>query len=201
MPFDLARFTSELSKHGIIQTNRFEVTIENQNFPNNLFNSNIIPQEQLTAARMAFTILKDRIESVKLPGLLIDTVASARYGVGPSISSGTNVRFDPLSITILSDRDMNIHKFFVAWFNYIFDGMSNRGSLVPTYMNNYKEDYSTDISVRVYKNTNTRGQDVSDIYKFYQAFPISISEPSLGWGSNNNLYRFDVSFLYTNWSA
>lgn len=207
MPFDLARFTSELSKHGIIQTNRFEVTIENQNFPNNLFNSNIIPQEQLTAARMAFTILKDRIESVKLPGLLIDTVASARYGVGPSISSGTNVRFDPLSITILSDRDMIAHKFFVAWFNYIFDGMSTSRNSTPTFLNAYKEDYSATISVKVFNNSGTIAvadtniSSAADTYAFYEAFPISISEPTLSWSSNNNLYRFDVNFLYTNWTT
>ncbi len=197
MAFNLAEFTGALSTHGVIQTNKFEVLIHESRFnrfPFNLIDSNIITEEQ---QRIVYRMLTNRIESVKLPGLLIDTVASARYGVGPSISSGTNVRFDPLSITILSDRDMIAHKFFVAWFNYILDGMSTSRNSAPTFLNAYKEDYSATISVKVFNNSGT----FVDTYAFYEAFPISISEPTLSWSSNNNLYRFDVNFLYTNWTT
>jgi hypothetical protein len=91
---------------------------------------------------------------------------------------------------------MSIHKFFIAWFNYVFNGMSgSRGSSTSTFLSNYKQEYATDITVEVYKNIS----QASASYRFFDAFPISISEPTLSWNSNNTLYRFDVNFLYTNW--
>ena len=207
MAFNLAEFTSSLSAHGVIQTNKFEVLIHDtraNRFPFSLINSNIITADN---QRMVFELLKDRIESVKLPGLVIDTFGSKRYGIGPTLSVGTNVSFEPLSITILSDRNMILHKFFIAWFNYIFDGMSNRGSSTPTFLNNYKENYSADITVKIFNNSGvaTSGSTIisgpSSTHRIIEAFPVSITEPMLSWGSNNNLYKFDVSFLYTNWAT
>jgi hypothetical protein len=207
MPFNLAEFTGALSTHGVIQTNKFEVLIHESRFnrfPFNLIDSNIITEEQ---QRIVYRMLTNRIESVKLPGLVIDTFDSRRYGIGPKVSVGTNVSFEPLSITILSDRDMIVHKFFVAWFNYIFDGMSTSRNSTPTFLNAYKEDYSATISVKVFNNSGTIAaadaniRSAADTYAFYEAFPVSISEPTLSWSSNNNLYRFDVNFLYTNWTT
>jgi hypothetical protein len=36
-------------------------------------------------------------------------------------------------------------------------------------------------------------------YIFFEAFPVGITNPALSWRDNNNLFKFDVTFAYTNW--
>lgn len=203
MAFNIQDFASSIATHGIIQTSKFEVLIFDRQispgrfFPSSIINANGLSSSEADSFRAGFTIHQDRISSVRLPGTVINTIETRMYGVGPLVKVGTNARFEPFSVSVLADDNMNLHGVFTSWLNTVFDSFSNRSSRRPTFLTNYKEEYSTDIGVIVY---NVKG-DIKARYIFHDAFPIGISEPNLNWASKNELYKFDVSFAYTNWSS
>jgi hypothetical protein len=203
MAFNIQTFADNIATHGTIQTNKFQMLIFNRRiasgsfFPASIISINGLNSDDAEAFSTGFTIHQDRIESVRLPGVVLDTYETRRYGVGPQIATTTNARFAPFSATILADGDMNLHGVFVNWLNAIFDGFSNRSNSSPTYLVNYKSEYSTDIGVLVYNNDGF----IKTRYIFHDAFPIGMSEPVLSWNSRNELYKFDISFAYTNWSS
>lgn len=204
MAFNIDAFASNISRYGILHANKFEVEINNKQLPsgeNNMFEYMKVYNNLDAGTRSSFDkgllIHKDRIESVRLPGLTVDTFQTRRYGVGPDISSATNVRFDPLSISIISDKDLNLYNFFYVWLSTVFDfGGNLNGRNTPSYMTEYKELYSTSLIVKVFETTGK----LKGKYEFFEAFPIGVSDPSLSWSNSNSLYKFDVNFIYTNWT-
>lgn len=209
MAFNVANFASNLGQHGILHANKFEVEIANKIIPSSgsttifdyMKSHNNLNAQNIQSFDGGLLIHRDRIESIKLPGLTVDTFQSRRYGVGPQISSGTNIRFDPISISVVADRDMKLYNFFYIWLSTVFsfDGnfnLSNNLSNNPSFTTEYKERYSTDISVKIF---DTSG-NVKSKYQFFDAFPTGLSDPSLSWGNTNTLYKFDVNFSYTNWT-
>lgn len=210
MAFNIQTFADNLATHGTIQTNKFEVRIFSRLVGLQSVTVDAIKDiNQLDSAEresfdLGYNISKDRIDSVRLPGLMIDTYETRRYGVGPNIKTGTNVRFDPFSISIINDKDFNTYKFFYTWLNTVFGfgtGLYENGVFVgarnnASFLTNYKNEYSTDVHVLVYDNTG----ELQNTYVFQEAFPMSISDPSLSWRDNNNLYRFDVTLAYTSWT-
>lgn len=203
MAFNIQTFADNIASHGTLQTNKFEVRLYDKILPEGtttLFQYMKIYKGfdsfETNSFDQGYLIHPDRIESLRLPGMIVDTYETRRYGVGPVIRTGTNARFEPLSISVLTDRDFNIYKFFYTWLSMVFDFTGNvyRGTL-PTYMSEYKDLYSTNINCNVYENTG----EVKNVYQFREAFPVGISEPTLSWRDNNNLFKFDVTLSYTNW--
>jgi hypothetical protein len=209
MAFNVADFASNIARYGTLQTNKFEVKFydgvrsNNPSSPSviseNIYeNLNLIPQE-IESFRRGFEIQRHRIDSVKMPGATIDTYESRRYGVGPNIKVGTNVRMEPFSISVITDKNYDLYKFFHTWMNAVFDFsglLVNRVSTrIPTFLTSYKSEYVMDAEVSIYENN----AEVKVDYRFYQVFPIGITEPSLSWRDNNSIHKFDVTFAYTNW--
>lgn len=205
MAFNIQTFADNISQYGTLQTNKFEVRI----FPRNVGPSGLIDifeymktyknldEFERNSFETGYILHNNRIDSVKLPGIISDTIETRRYGVGPVIRTTTNVKFEPISISVISDKDFNLYKFFYTWFSTTFDfnGNSYRSS-VPTYLTEYKEYYYTSLLVNVYDNV---GESPKNVYRFNEAFPTGLSEPSLSWSNNNSLYKFYVTFSYTNW--
>jgi hypothetical protein len=208
MAFNLADFSSNIGRHGILQTNKFEVDFQDRIrsedpyesvFTQIISNANLSDNEASSFVNGGL-ILKQRVESFKLPGAVIDTHGTRRYGIGPVIMTGTNVSMDPFSISVITDRDYNIYKFFNIWLDTVFNfsGLTTENSPSnrnPTFLTTYKDDYAVDTEVKIFDNAGT----VRVKYKFFDSFPISVSEPQLSWRDNNTIHRFDISFAYTNW--
>jgi hypothetical protein len=220
MAFNVQRFSDNLNNYGTLQTNKFEVFIRDistarQNENNIVSGVSVfrgirnrdylrLSDNEARAARIGLEIHKHRIDSIRVPGVTIDTYETKRYGIGPNIKAGTNVRFEPFSISVISDSDFNLFTFFNTWINTIIDfsgrqGVSENASIFqfPRYLTSYKNNYSTEIEVKIFENTGRH----KATYIFSEAFPIGITNPALSWRDNNSLYKFDVSFAYTNWSA
>jgi hypothetical protein len=218
MAFNVADFASNIARYGTLQTNKFEVYIvrrqagaigiegpgisenENVNSLSGTSGGNLTSDESFSA-ETGWQIHRDRIESVKLPGVTIDTYESRRYGVGPNIKVGTNVRMEPFSISVITDKNYDIYKFFHVWINKVFDysgrmHSSSQQGLNPSFLTTYKREYVSDVQVKMYENTGLH----KNTYMFYRAFPIGITEPSLSWRDNNNIHRFDVTLAYDNWT-
>lgn len=215
MAFNVQQFSDNLNRHGTLQTNKFEViindiasfTVSNTGIRVNTTLFNRLKEDVRTdldekfSIDTALQIHKERIDSIRLPSVMIDTYETKRYGIGPNIKSATNVRFEPFSMSLLIDENFHLHKLFQKWLNMVFDfsgriQTSGTQGLIPLYLSSYKRNYATEIDVKIYNNNGT----VKALYKFYQAFPIGITNPSLSWRDNNSLFKFDISFAYTNWS-
>jgi hypothetical protein len=209
MAFNVADFASNIARYGTLQTNKFEVKFydavgsNNPSRPSrvseNIYENLNLGAEEIESFQRGFLIQRQRIDSVRMPGATIDTYESRRYGVGPNIKVGTNVRMEPFSISVITDKNYDLYKFFHSWMNTVFDfsgllidRVSNR---IPSYLTSYKSEYVMDAEVSLYENN----AEVRVDYRFFQVFPIGITEPQLSWRDNNNIHKFDVTFSYTNW--
>ena len=213
MAFNVDQFSANLNRFGTLQTNKFEVIINDTNSlalsreiqqASSLFErlkDNVrFSETSILAFNNGITILRNRIDSVRLPAVTLDTFETRRYGVGPNIRSATNARFEPFSVSVLVDQSYSTYKFFQMWMETVFGtfepDLERRGtSAFPLNLTSYKRNYATTIDVKVFDNNGSE----SSKYTFRDAFPIGITNPAMSWRDNNNLFRFDVTFAYTTW--
>ena len=102
------------------------------------------------------------------------------------------------SFTILCDNYGDIWQFWHDWLRYIYDftpiAFPGNGNVVsqPNYSLNYKDNYSSTMSIAVYDVGGT----VIKRIDLYQAFPTSIREIPLSWEDSNNLLKLGVSVTF-----
>jgi hypothetical protein len=178
--FNIADFSSNLNKHGTIQTNKFIVRIP----PPMIFGpSNIDP------------IIEYRASAVKVPGLSFDFQNNFRYGIGPQQKFPTNMHITDVDVTFIDTARSDIWRRFTKWMNGIFDITGTSGGSQPSYVAEYKAYYETDIRIIIYDNDGY----ISNIVVLKEAYPVSLSDVSLSWSDNNRLYQFNVRFAFREW--
>lgn len=199
--FNIARFSAQIAKSGTLQTNKFIVELT---LP-------AITGGNVASRTTEGRDLSFRIEKIKLPGLNLNNMDNARYGVGPTQKFPIGIQFTETSMTIIDDRKMNYWLMFNNWIQKIYDytgpihGRSN-----PTYTLAYKKDYVTDIKISIFNNEGTRREvlpnenakpDALDngtiILK--DAYPIAINDMPLDWEQTNNLFKPVVNFTFKDW--
>ena len=193
--FNINNFRSDISKNGVLQSNKFIVAF---NSPSCMQNTYIGTKQGTRYASSTERLIQARAESVKIPGVALLQSDINRYGVGPSQKMPFSARFTENSITFISDRNSEIYNYFYTWMNKIFDfsGSSYESNIGASYATEYKDNYVTDLHVYVYDNS---GNQVNDIV-MYRAYPESINDISLNWNDNNNLIKITVSISYRDWS-
>jgi hypothetical protein len=187
MPFNIKDFSSNIDKLGTIQTNKFDIIM---NHPPLL--------QQSIGSFLDSSTLTYRAEQVKVPGAVLETVDNRVYGLGIAKKYPTNVKFTDNSITFIDDRNNSLLKYFYIWMNTIFDftGDSRLLSSSATYRTEYRENYVTDIQVRIY-NQDFKNPTTIAIMK--EAYPIFVNDISLDWESNNGLMKIVVGFAFKEW--
>lgn len=193
--FNLNNFRSDISKNGVLQTNKFLVAF---NSPSCMQNVYFGTNQGTNYASTTERLIQVRAESVKVPGVALLQSDINRYGIGPSQKMPFSARFTENSITFISDRNSQIYTYFYTWMNKIFDfsGSSYESNIGASYATEYKDNYVTDLHVYVYDNS---GNQVNDIV-MYRAFPESINDINLSWNDNNNLMKITVSISYRDWA-
>jgi hypothetical protein len=179
MAFNIQSFADNVGRYGTAPVNRFEVRI-----PVPTAISNEFPDGS--------RIMSFRAEKVNIPGIVLDSFESRRYGVGPSIKTPTGVsRFNEISIDFIDTSTLDIKSFFYVWMNYIVD-IAGAGP-APTFLAAYKNEYSVPMEIRVYNSSN-----LTPIYtlEIVQAFPTSMTDSSMAWSRTNELFRTSVVFSY-----
>lgn len=218
MAFNVQTFSDNLNRYGTLQTNKFEVVIQNSRIAIDV-SGGIIDNTQETeigvlerrirtnlsedenfSSEKGYSIHRHRIDSIRIPSVVIDTYETKRYGVGPNIKTGTNARFEPFSISVIIDQNFDLYKFFHNWINKVFNFSGRQHTSIqegrsPSFLTSYKRNYRSDIETRVFDNSG----NLKNIYFFRSAFPIGLTNPALSWRDNNSLYKFDVSFAYDHW--
>jgi hypothetical protein len=194
--FNINEFKGNIEKYGVVQTNKFLVLF---NSPAILQGTSIADVTKVMRTSETERMMTFRAESVKIPGVALQSTDINRYGYGPMQKMPFNAAFTPNSVTFISDKDGEIYKYFYAWIANIFNfsgtssGSTNIGA---SYRVEHKDYYTTDLHVYVYDNF---GNLVKDIV-MYRAFPESMNEITLGWGDNNALMKITVTFSYRDWA-
>jgi hypothetical protein len=182
MAFNIQSFADNIGRYGTAPVNRFEVRIP---VPLELIFSNALP--------IGDRIMSFRAEKVNIPGIVLDSYESRRYGVGPSIKTPTSIsRFNEISIDFIDTSKLEIKAFFHRWLNYIVETAGNNGG-APTFLAAYKAEYSIDMEIRVYNQTSLTPIYIQEVV---QAFPTAITDSSMSWSRTNEFFRTSVVFSY-----
>ena len=93
--------------------------------------------------------------------------------------------FNPWSITVLNDTDFKIYRGLERWMNGMNNMTDNEGLTNPA-------DYQVDAFV---DQLDRNGATIKS-YTLRGAHPVTIAAISLGYGTNNAIEEFDVTFNY-----
>jgi hypothetical protein len=181
MAFNIRDFSVNIGKYGTAPVNRFEVRIP---VPR-VLSSNYGAEEE--------RVITLRAERVNIPGIVLDSFETRRYGVGPSIKTPVGKsRFNEVSIDFIDTAALDLKVFFYDWMNEIV-GIS--GNPTPTFLAGYKQDYSVDTIIRVYNSTN-----INPVFtlKLVQSFPTAMADSNMAWSRTNELFKTSVVFSYKN---
>lgn len=187
--FNIDTFINSLNKQGTVQTNKYEVKIARPRI--------FVDNEAI------FEQLKYRAESVRVPGITLETTDVRRYGHDIRQKMPTGASYNDIGITFI-EQDMNrISKFFYYWLHriYAFRSSADIGATLTTIPASglpqatveYKDYYSTRIEIDVFNNSG----DLTMSVILEDAFPITMGDVSLGWSDRNSLYKLNVSFSYS----
>jgi hypothetical protein len=198
--FNIQDFKSNIGKDGVLQNNKFLVTISN-------------PQQFVNVGLLQF-----RASDIRIPGVSFETLNTHRYGVGPIQKFPTNVNFTDIGITFIEDKHGSIWNSMNSWTRKIFNygGVNTVDGISPSsvfyqeqYTLEYKNTYSTNIVIQVFNNEaendtyiGALGSDIKAtlIITLLDAYPISMHDVPLSWSDNNNLFKTTVDFTFRDYN-
>jgi hypothetical protein len=180
MAYSVTDILGSINKNGWLSSSKFIVRFSP---PAILSNSGNITE-----------ILSIRAEDCRLPGVTYMATDVNRYGLGPMQKMPYNVQFTDTSISFISDKNGTLYKYFYTWMNSIVD-FSGTNNVYGKYETEYKDNYSTTISIDIYDNSGSKIQTVT----FRDAFPISFNEIPLSWNQSSQLLKMVVNFSFRDW--
>ena len=111
--------------------------------------------------------------------------------------------FEPWTITVINDNNMEIRKAFERWMNLINGNVAN----VSAYVGDNSLRYYSNITVnQLDRNPVYGGGGATDIrpvrsYEIMGAFPTNISAIELNYETNDTIEEFTVELTYNYWTA
>lgn len=190
----ISSFFANIRGFGVQRTNLFLVRILP---PNILFRTGEATLEK-------YRILELTAEGVNLPGVNLSTIQNRRHGVGYQQRYVNDVTFNDLSITFINTGDMFITEIFTQWMNSMvrFDSFMESAGTSTTGLQPFEIEYKSEyIAGDFYIDVFDERKDVVVSYRILEAFPISMSDISLGWGNNDEYSKFTVNFAYSFWNV
>ena len=129
-------------------------------------------------------------ETVSLPGASFMSVDNYKpYGLGKSHTIPYAGNLQAISMTHMVDADNDIVQLFYDWTNSIVDYGKNNDYLAR-YLNTYT---AKPLMIFLYdlKGNNTKTYNVQD------AFPISVDQMQMSWGSSDEILKLSVTYKFT----
>ena len=200
MPFNINAFKSHVEKTGYLKNNQFEVFVQ---LPQIFQNSSLNNLGINTNLKTIGDSLRYRVEQVRVPGINLLSSEISRYGIGPTQKMPHSAHFSEITLSILVDGSAELWQFWYNWIRSIFEFNGNESSRVgqanriPTYTNEYKENYSSIVMILVYDNFGNTIQRIN----LFEAFPTSIREIPLFWGDSQNLMKLSVSLSFSEYTV
>lgn len=185
------RFLSDIRTAGVQRTNSFFITLAAPRVLTNQYNWDVFRKIEIYA------------ESVNLPGVNLGTTQNRSYGIGYQQKYVNDVSFNDLTVSFINNGDMDMTVIFYDWINKIirFDDFINgprTESGQQPYEIEYKDNY---IAPEFYIKVLDEKRVWVAEYRIFEAFPVSMSDISMNWGSNDEFARFTVNFTYSFWKV
>lgn len=130
-------------------------------------------------------------DKASLPGYQFQLETVRHYG--PSFKIPHMPEYQDITLRFMCSSFMWERYFFDAWMYMVMDPVTNNF--------NYKSEYAVDMVITSFTNssTMTSSTDLGDpnyTSRLLDAFPISITEQSLGYDINNSIQTIEVTFSY-----
>lgn len=142
--------------------------------------------------------------SATLPGVQLLTQEARLYGAGPVVKMPYDIATTDITMTFYVDASGVSINYFYEWLRNVVNLSHDQEQVRSGAFSNqvaYKSWYSTKIDIMLF-NDKPGGDPSSPqdaalaIYTLFDAYPISIAEPSLSWQSGNEILQFSVTFTY-----
>jgi hypothetical protein len=137
------------------------------------------------------------VRATSIPGSTIGTV-TVPY-MGREIKLAGNRTFADWTVTVINDENFSYRGLFEEWMDSInlHEGNYRQGTGNST---DYTDPTGTVVQ-QLAKTGDFSSPQVVRQYKFYNLFPIDISEITLDWGDNDSVEEFTVTFAYDYWKT
>lgn len=139
--------------------------------------------------------------SATVPGISTLFSDVRRQGYGPLERRATGVVFPNVDAVFYVDNRNSVLRFFHKWMQNIvqFNGDGSEVGMTKDfgmpYEVGYYDDYVTTITIYFYDETAGSGFNIRRV-QLREAFPLSVGDISLNWGSNDEVANMAVSFSY-----
>jgi hypothetical protein len=206
--FDIERFKAYIEDDGILQTNKYDVTIFLQG---PLAGYRINDQAgNSDSNRQTSRDLTYRCINASIPGMAMRTTDINRLGLGIQEKMPFSANYTDIDLTFVCDRFGLAYSFWYTWFNYIF-GMNGHESKTNIFgpINNdinsnlrgsfytaeYKDNYAATVNITVYDTSGLEAIRTT----LLKAYPISINDVPLSWSDHNNLVKITTRLTFREW--
>jgi hypothetical protein len=196
----ISEFKSRLAKGGA-RPNLFLVRL---NFPTTL--SNIADIDQIDSASELTGQAEFLVKTAQLPASTVGVIDVPFRGRMLKVAGDRT--FEPWSVTVVNDGAFRLRKAFETWsrgVNALTENVSQLG-----YGSGDPISYCVDMTVfqlsrdnqtpsKTPANMNSLGEDGMEVvraYKFFDAWPSSLSAIDLSYESNDQIEEFTVEFQY-----
>lgn len=194
MAFNINKFLTNIRDFGYIDNNSFEVFVQTP--PVMTANGGVLGNQGSPSSFAKITEnMSFRIDQVKVPGISIVASDINHYGIGPTQKKPTNAQYQETNISMIGDHFCEFWQYWYQWTRSVFQYNGTSGGQAPTYTAEYKDQYSSTMSIFIYDHFGNIVQKVN----LFEAFPIAIRETPLSWG-DSNLVRINVSIAYTEYT-
>lgn len=139
-----------------------------------------------------------------LPGVQLLTNEARLYGAGPVVKMPYDIATTDISMTFYVDADGISINYFYEWLRNVINLSHDQLEVRSGAFSNqvaYRSWYSTKIDIMLFNdkpggNPESPQDAALAIYTLFDAYPISVSEPSLSWQAGNEVLQFNVTFSY-----
>ena len=188
MAFNVADFSSKISRYGVARDNLFIVRITP---PGGAFEDTMPTEDLIFFCR-----------SVDLPSLSLETTSIKNEGWGKAESFPINLPYDSLNTVFMIDAEFRVKKFFQRWMqsivNYDNSKVNSSFNGMRPFQIAYKEKYVGTVEVIVY---SLNDETIQYNYRFDGAFPTSLGNITTAWDSNDAVMVMPVTFSYSSYSS
>ena len=127
-------------------------------------------------------------KSVSIPEISISTFESSNFRPVTKLPY-TSINND-FTATFIVTNDMNVRNYFLDW----IDNVVGKQQASPELNNsvNYFDDYASQVDITVYSDNG----EYARRFLFFDVYPISVGELSLGYDNENTVLEMPVTFTY-----
>lgn len=194
MAFSVSDFSATINRHGLAKDNLFLARFTT-------------PKTLSTGSgnrdNMNLRDLPFFARTVQLPDLDITTTTVKPQGHGVSHKRATVMENGQVQVVFMVDANFAIKKLFHQWNQGVFNHGNGQGPLNSVdgrglYELNYHDDYTSTLDILAYSYNQ---EQITYNYKFYGAFPTSVSGVQLAWENNAQIMTITVNFAYDSFSV